>query len=421
MKMEKLSLLVAISLGLAGAKAQETCTPGAATPVYLTGSTAFRAATISAIEACVSNEWYEAYGESTTLPPGLSAKQTVSHYINIYGHLTNDGSCIIVKCDFSGSEAGYNDLTHCTTKLELFLNTDASWPTANVDSTSPPGAGTTNDTHLVDIAMADNTQPFAQFLSRTPAQINCCIAGIIPFKWVKNAQTLADQANADWIRFTNVTKAQLRTLSADPNASMIAAQFTGNPSDTSHYVYLAGRDNQSGTRANFLLDLYDPVVQSINQVLISGSAPNPTLTYDGNLGQSSGGTLATTMKITGSLSTADPIHVGKTGWMAIAYLGVQDAVSAEGGGATDLTLNGVAESTAAIREGEYSYFGYENCCLANCDTLSSEAGLLWTCMCGKYASVVTDPYEIAYATMNAIKGSFGTPDVIKDSADPVHR
>ena len=60
------------------------------------------------------------------------------------------------------------------------------------------------------------------------------------------------------------------------------------------------------------------------------------------------------LAITGSQSQTDPVF-GGTGWYAIGYLGVGDAA-----GLPWLTLNGVPESTAAIREGQYSYWGREH-------------------------------------------------------------
>jgi hypothetical protein len=416
MKLNKTTLAVAMTLGFVGA-ASAACTPGTSTAIYVTGSTAFRAATLNAIESCLSNFTYEAYSESSTPPAGLTAHQTAG-VVNYYGQLTNDGTCVIIKCAFSGSEAGYADLKGCGgTKTETFQVTPVSFPLANTDSTA--AAPNKTDTHTVDIAMADNTQPFAQFLSRTPVLANTCIAGIIPFKWVKNAQTAADiAANPVYNRLVNVTHAQLRTCILNGSKS---ALFTGNSADTD-WVYVAGRDNQSGTRANCLLDLGFSVSTAVAQTIIGGSDGAPTLGALGNGGQSSGGTLANTMKFHGSLSTADTINVGNPGWMAIAYLGAADAGAAEAGGAVELTLDGVAESDAAIQEGQYSYFGYEVCALSSCHTTSDTAGDLWTCLCAKWtqpSGIINAGYEIHIASMNAIKGSF--PSTIVDSADPIHK
>ena len=44
----------------------------------------------------------------------------------------------------------------------------------------------------------------------------------------------------------------------------------------------------------------------------------------------------------------------------VTYLGLSDAYTAEHGGATDLTYNGVAYSTNAVQEGQYTFWGYEH-------------------------------------------------------------
>src|SRR5262249_2039712 len=138
------------------------------------------------------------------------------------------------------------------------------------------------------------------------------------FKWVKNAQTSTDtNANPVYTRLVNVSHAQLRTCILGGSK---AALFTGNAADT-NWVYVAGRDNQSGTRANCLLDLGFPVVQALGQTIITGTSGSVTNGALGNGGQGGGGGLANSLKLTGSLSAVDQVN-GGTGWIAIGYLGV---------------------------------------------------------------------------------------------------
>ena len=409
MKLNKSLLVTAASFGFAAA-ASAACSVSTATHIYITGSTAFRGASIAAIEACLQPGYnFAAYKCANPFAPFAKQEQTAG-YVNFYGNLAADGSCVVIKCAWSGSEAGYKDVRNCTLQTEGFMDdTVGGFGVANILSTG--SAPNTSDSHLVDIAMSDTSQPFAQPASRTPAIANICKAGIIPFVWVKNAQTTTDiSANPDYNRLVNVTQPQLRV--AIQGGTKLAL-ITGNPADTK-FVYVAGRDNQSGTRANTLLDLGYPVTQSIKQTIIGGSSGAPTLGALGTSGQSSGGTLRSTMLYTGSAATSDTIN-GGTGWYAIAYMGKGDALVGETGQTypiVELTLNGVAETTAAIEQGQYSFWGQEYCALANCDTLTSEAGVLWTAMCGKWSSVITDPVEIPLSGMQANK----TPD----SADPVH-
>src|SRR5262249_39107011 len=153
---------------------------------------------------------------------------------------------------------------------------------AAVTSTSTASA---TDVHTVDLALADASQAASK--TKSP-QLTGSKVGIIPFIWVKNAQT---GNPADWARLVNVTDPQLRVaLSGGTKLALI----TGNPAD-SRYVYVSGRDNNSGTRVNALADTGYGIRTLVGQASIGGSSGAPTLGTLGNGGQSSGGTLATTM------------------------------------------------------------------------------------------------------------------------------
>ncbi|MCX6922473.1 MAG: hypothetical protein NT154_04555, partial [Verrucomicrobia bacterium] len=324
MKLNKSLLIAALGLGFAGA-AHAACTAATATHIYITGSTAFRGASIAAIEASLNPGFnYAAYKESASFTPYATARQTAG-YVNYYGTLAADSSCVVIKCAWSGSEAGYVDMVKCSTQKEGFMDdTVGGFGVTSIDSTG--AAPNTADSHGVDIAMADNSQPFAKPASRSPVIANISKAGIIPFVWVKNAQTAADiAANPDYNDLVNVTHPQLRV--AIQNGSKLSL-FTGKPGQNK-WVYVAGRDNNSGTRANTLLDIGFPVVQTVNQTIIGGANGAPTLAQLGNGGQASGGTLGNTMLYTGSAVAADTINTGNTGWYAIAYMGKPDAITRE--------------------------------------------------------------------------------------------
>lgn len=410
--MNKLVLAGALSLGL-------VTVASAQNHIYITGSTAFRGATYNAIIACydggvVSGVAAWKCSGASSVPAGLIQAQTAG-YMNFYG--TMGGVSTIVKCAWSGSEAGYLDVVNCTTTTENFMPDTIAQEVTTTDPSSGTPAWSTYgpaDNHAVDIAMADNSQAYCK--TKTPAIVNSCKAGIIPFTWAKNAQETPFPA--DWSRILNVSEMQARV--AIKSGGIRTAQLTGNSADTK-WLYVAGRDNNSGTRVNTLLTLGLPTTQVVDQVQISGSDGNVTVTDVANGGQSSGGTLAGTMGWRGSATSVDNDNGGgATGWYAIAYLGMTDAytaVNANGGagnGAVLLTLDGVAESTAAVEQGQYPLWGTEYCSLANCDSTTSPAGVLWTCLCGKWTAsgITTDPYEIPSSNMHCKKTS--------DAADPVH-
>jgi hypothetical protein len=349
MKAKLLLMTGLTALGLVGVA-------NAANYVYITGSTAYRNAVNKTINAMFDTVptpvQVAAYGKGIT----LYYKAT---YLSFEG--TIGGVAYKVKCHWSGSEGGIKDIA--TGISENFLDdigTGTPAVSASVVDTSPNSdpPGTQLNSHGVDLALADNAQSFSK--TKTPALTGVFI-GIIPFVWDKNAQITGDQTGTDWARITNLTDSQARVLLT---GGALAALITGNSGDTAHYVYVSGRDDNSGTRVNTFGETLFGIRTIPTQILIGGSAGSPTIASSGNVGQSSGGTLANTMGFAGSLEASDTIN-GGTGWIALAYLGLSDAVTAEtanGGGANGaqrLSFNGVTESTTAIQQGQYSFWGNE--------------------------------------------------------------
>ena len=383
MKISSLLSVSALSLSVVGlANAQNR--------VYLTGSTAFRPATYDALVSIFdSAPSIAAYKASTvgSLDPHTAGQMEFDGNIS--------GARYIIKCAWSGSEAGVLDLA-TSGKTEAFIDDINVNGVAAITSTSTASA---TDNHSVDLALADNSQAASK--TKTP-QLTGTKVGIIPFIWLKNAQT---GTPADWARLVNVTHPQLRVaLSGGTKLALI----TGNTADTK-FVYVTGRDNNSGTRVNTLADTGYGIRTLVRQTIIGGSSGAPTLSSLSNNGQSSGGTLATTMTLTGSATAPDTIN-GGTGWYAIAYVGMYDADVAIAGGAAGLTLNGVAESTTAIQEGQYSFWGQE--WLYQNPTLSSAASTVNTKLVTAIPVHVDGTHEISLASMNASKSS--------DTADPTH-
>ena len=139
--------------------------------------------------------------------------------------------------------------------------------------------------------------------------------------------------------------------------------FTGNTTNDTKYVYLAGRDDNSGTRVNVLDETGYGAGKSVNQIVLAGATQAMVIqsgsVYYTDEGQASGGTLAKSLYDT--TSATDQIN-GGTGFIAVAYLGMADDATAEGssyGQATRLTYNGVAYSVAAVENGTYTIWGNE--------------------------------------------------------------
>jgi len=171
------------------------------------------------------------------------------------------------------------------------------------------------------------------------------------------------------------------------------AMFTGNSNNAVSGVWLLGRNIDSGTRLTALAEsAYGttvPVIQyavgtnytmSNGVATISGSTvtnnifqyPIETINgvssqFVGNSGYSSGGTLCGFM--TNSYATGASFKTGTNGTSPspftgnnylIGYAGTTDANGKTSGGLVKLNWNGVANTTTAIAQGQYTFWGYEH-------------------------------------------------------------
>lgn len=398
MKINNLVLAGALSLGLAGiANAQNR--------VYLTGSTAFRPSVYDALKSL-----FDASPAVQIAAYKCSAVGTVDPHTSGQTEFKGNigGAAYIIKCAWSGSEGGVSDVAKNTS--ESFIDDIGVNGVQAISSTSTASA---TDSHAVDLAMADTSQAVSK--TPTPALTGVEV-GIIPFVWVKNAQGHPYTAGTypDYDRIVNVTHPQLRVALT---GGTLAALITGNAADTNHYVYVAGRDNNSGTRVNTFCDTGFGVFKAPAQIIITGANGAPTIQGGTTTtsGQSSGGTLSTTMSFSGSATAADPIN-GGTGWYAISYLGMYDADVALTPGSGDciaLSLNGVAESTTAIQQGQYSFWGNEHI-YQNANGIGSSATTVYTSLTtgGKIASALDGIHGISLSSMQATKTT--------DLSDPTH-
>ena len=365
-------------------------TANAQNRVYITGSTAYRNA--------VNKTIFSLFDSAPQIAAFGNATYYKANTLDFEGNI--GGVAYVIKASWSGSEAGIKDVA--TGQVENFVD-DIGTGTPAV----PAGAYGTNavagqlSSHTVDLALGDNAQSYSK--TKTPVLNNNTFIGIIPFVWVKNAQVAADQSGTDWARISNVTDAQARVLLS---GGSVAALLTGNSADVNHVVYVAGRDDNSGTRVNTFGETGFGIRTIPTQIRIGGSAGSPTIASSGNVGESSGGTLANNVGFPGSLEAADPI-AGVTGWIALAYLGLSDAETAEaanGGGANGaqpLTFNGVAESAAAIQQGQYSFWGNEY--IFQAPGASSAAVTVYTGIVNNINANTDGIHEISTASMQATR------------------
>jgi hypothetical protein len=323
------SALLTVGLGLASAGLANAATTNY---VYFTGSTAAR----NAVYFTLATNTFDAAPSITTQGSSTPQKST---YMTFGGSI--GGSPIIVKCDWSGSEGGILDLADNPSQTEQFLADTAT------SSSSSPGPFITSP---VDLAMADNAK---QFSKNPQAAITGKEVCVIPFMLVKEVGSASD--------LSNVTDAQFRQAIT---GGAPLALFTGNSSDTS-FVYISGRDDNSGTRVNTFGETGYGIFSAPSQIELDsggnmvnfGTVQFPN--YFTTEGYSSGGSVATQMGVNCS-TTTDQVN-GGTGISVVGYLGISDANTALGLGAVQVSFNGVLESPATVEQGQFSVWGNEYC------------------------------------------------------------
>jgi hypothetical protein len=361
--------------------------------VYFTGSTAARASVVAAMTTV--GVVFDSI--SSQVGQGNATFNKCTYHI-ITGHLIGDtvGVVTSIKTDWSGSEGGIADLVGGT---EQFLDDTA---TSSSTSTGPFVSSP------VDLAMADNDKAF----SKNPAAaITGAFVGIIPFKWVKEKGSLAG--------ITGITDQQIRILLTGGSK---AALLTGNSADTT-WVYVTGRDSFSGTRVNTLGDCGYGIFSNPSQGKIASDGSmidvDGTGTYvgydSGSLyGYASGGSIATQMGYDLSQSTSIDQVQGSGHFSIVAYLGYSDAGSAIANGGTELTYNGVAESTAAIQQGKYNFWGNEYIYKKNTG-LSAQASSVWTKLASSTTGINHQADGLSFIDLTTMQATRNGP-----TSDPIH-
>ncbi len=306
--------------------------------VYLTGSTAARGSVYNAIGT--AGVVFQAAPSIVTQGNATPSK---CQYMNFSGQLVGDssGTITVIKANWSGSEAGIADIAGSGTQQVL-------------DDSAGSGATATGPfvSSSVDLAMADNDKAF----SKNPtANITGVKVGIITFKWVKQ--------KGSNVNIIGVTDPQLRAILTGGSPE---ALLTGNNNDV-NYVYVTGRNSNSGTRVNAYGITGYGIFSSAHQIqvaadgsMVKNSNNGDFTDYLGDYGYESGGDVAKQMGYDLSLATSQDVIQGTLAhFSVIAYLGYNDASSAVSNGGTELSYNGLMESTALVQEGKYTYWGKE--------------------------------------------------------------
>ena len=349
MKINKFAMAALLGLGMAGVSNAGT--------VYLTGSTSMRSVVYNTI---IAPGVVFTAAPTTTLYQGGTGPNNAgggANYMAFSGTLVGGSGTTILQCHWTGSEGGILDIASNTVIKNTFMD-PSLFDGADHGTNAPATTVSAN----VNLAMADSSQAFSR--TKKPTLTTGSEVAVITFKWVRNP--------GKWTG-SNVTDSQIRQALGGLCPLSV---FTGNPADTS-YIYVSGRDNLSGTRVNSFGDsgfgiFTIPVQIEMNS---AGVMQQVNGSYGGDFGFSSGGTLAGTLGANTTAAT-DSLN-GGTGYSVIGYLGYNDAVKAISLGATELTYDGVPFSTAAVKEGTYTFWGNEYVYQANNVAGGSEANKIY--------------------------------------------
>jgi hypothetical protein len=357
----------------------------AQTPIRITGSTAFRGATVTAISKIFDNNQFSVGYTGTSFTGATAA--------NFRGLV--DGVDVLIKTSWSGAEGGVQTVAFGAAPLTVkFLPDDATTTAAApgtaaggtsglTDPTASGGAASTFKAEIPDIAMADQFQSSSAFFGdykgkNYPTLVESPFSpvGVVAFKFVASKSAPAT--------VTNITSQLAQNLFSAGRAKL--SLFTGNLNDTS-FVFATGRDPDSGTRLNQSAEIGLGPVASVKHyqpsdangaVLntaggsVAKNVPWPAGTVNTvavptfNGGYASGGRLALAMgNTTDTMQNVDangqPLPgAAATGGFYIAGMSTGDATTAITNGAKELTYNGVAYSAANVVQGLYTFWCYEH-------------------------------------------------------------
>lgn len=352
----------------------------AQTTIYLTGSTAARAAIYT---ACTTpGEVFLAAGGvvptgPTTLSSGSSFTGSGANNITYEGYVSTGGTNnaeVILNCDFTGSEAGIAS-TAGTTLTQSVNGGNYALPGVPATFLAAPGYTAVSGTSTrPDFSMADTSQAVSLTPDSGSTKLkDYGVVGIVPFTWMKGYEA---SATAAWNDVTNVTIPQLGVAIGGATPANF---ITGNPADT-NLVVVVGRNEGSGTRVNNLLNLNYGVKTPVDQFAIDSTYPSGTpgvltfgtgagftLTEVVNDGYDGGSSVQKALNVDGGTTSGN----GSAGnYVILGYLGLSDANNAllsakwptggTAGAPTFLPLDGVYESNGAVEQGNYSYWGHEH-------------------------------------------------------------
>ena len=346
--------LLASSLALAFAVSAH-----AQTVIHIAGSTAFRAATITAIEVALSaNGGTYTFAYVGTFPPVAGDEKKAIQTI-FKGNVQVNGTAVPVefKTSFYGSVGGIADLVKgltVGTGGTAYPNGGGGWlantnlPASGGQVIRPASNFPVDPASVPDVTLSDCFQKSTPFTSTT---LSGKIIGIVPFEWVKGLVASLDELK-------NITTAQAYDL--------LKGSFTFNGAP----VYAIGSDEDSGARVG----AFENVSGGIDNGGI-GPSPHASRPKQYQFAPSGTPTLWPAPVTVDGYTYSEAGHSGYSGDenLAIAlntattvpyvgYLGINDAANVNSG------RNGIGfnfsghdyYSVENVEEGFYTFWGYEH-------------------------------------------------------------
>jgi hypothetical protein len=376
-----MKLLKLMTYGLVGLALLSSA--GAADKLYLTGSTAFRSATHTAIKNIFDGGTLQFAFIDNAAGNATESNSSAAIYTGNVG-----GVAKIIKTHWSGSEAGIQVVAGGFNVTFLPDSTTVTAGGNKLDASTP-----LTDSKVPNVAMSDTFQATSNFKPNTSKgnppngtyhSLNGHttglptgnIVGIVPFKFVAS-----DDAPAS---VTNMTSQIARAVFSTGKVPL--SMFTGLAANRNVHAFAIGRDIDSGTRlttfaetglgALAVVKQYEPKKNGSRATTNGTGGTGDSVDIDtltsadlwpietinniqevtGNGGYNSGGTVA--------LVLAN--HTAANQFM-VSYVGVSDAATAVANGANELTFNGFIFGAGNIQDGQYTFWGYEHLYYNNTD------------------------------------------------------
>lgn len=408
MKLSKFAISGILGLALAGtASAQST--------IRIIGATTYRAPVHAAIEAILNSGYAFADSGASNSASALGGASAAE----FTGTLKSNSNPVVIKTYWTGSVAGVSDLASqraisgfMADGLAVVGGTGLGSGYAQEPSPEPCDMAMSDAPYGDDALCLQLGNTAAKAAKSTIQSTTFHEAGsmdqsfatgegIVPFEWVLEKTTGAAP-------ISNITQQTAQTLIENGYTSLMT--LTGNTSNQYDYLFLIGRNEDSGSRCNAYAEAQTGFGQAAIQWMPSyigtsgsyqdiGASPSyvsssgTNYVYDGGTTATLSGlqkwpsnwkintntTIAWTVsghsgfvsggEVASALSAVDPVTSGSISITSspttpnnvyvIGYVGSSDANTAIGNGATELTYNGVLFSQNAVRNGQYTFWGYE--------------------------------------------------------------